>query len=471
MKSAKSRFAVGLAFACAVLALITVRAEAQAYTTLAFFNGTNGDGPDAPFVQGTDGNFYSTTYSGGAGENGNVYKMTPAGEITNLYSFCLTDCLDGLSPSGIILGSDTNFYGTTYFGGENANGTIFTMTVGGKLTTLYSFCSASNCEDGKNPNGIIQASSGEFYGTALYGGTGDRGAIFELTTSGILKTLYSFCSQTNCADGWYPTVPPIEGNDGNLYGTTMYGGKSNGGVVYQISPAGSYKVLRSLCSETSCDSGQYPGGLVQDSSGDLYGPAQWGADGTGYGTVFKITPEGQFTVVHRFHNSDGDVPAGVILANDGNLYGTTYVGGIGGLGTIFQMTPSGALTTLYNFCAGAHCPGWPNVPFQGTNGLFYSTTSDGGRSGYGATFSLSNNLSPLVETVPVMGKVGTQVIILGNNLTGASTVTFNGVSATFTVESDTYITATVPAGATTGTVSVVTSSGTLNSSPGFVVTK
>jgi hypothetical protein len=156
-------------------------------------------------------------------------------------------------------------------------------------------------------------------------------------------------------------------------------------------------------------------------------------------------------------------------ANDGNFYGIT--GGINGAGTLFQFTQSGALNTLYAWtCCGAGSNPRSTI-FQEPNGNLYGSVAFYGDQTDGAIYSFSNGLNPLVQTNPTMGKVGRSVLILGNGLTGSTSVTFNGVAAEFTVESDTYIKAVVPKGATTGTVSVVTPSGTLNSNPQFVVSR
>ena len=156
--------------ACTALLLCATATglPAQTFTTLASFNGTNGNGPLAPLVQGTDGNFYGTTNAGGANSRGTVFKITPGGTLTTLYSFCSqTNCPDGDRPyAGLIQASDGNFYGTTRLGGASIYGTIFKITPGGTLTTLYNFCSQSFCDDGMAPEaGLIQASDGNFYGT------------------------------------------------------------------------------------------------------------------------------------------------------------------------------------------------------------------------------------------------------------------------------------------------------------------
>jgi uncharacterized repeat protein (TIGR03803 family) len=193
------------------------------------------------------------------------------------------------------------------------------------------------------------------------------------------------------------------------------------------------------------------------------------------GTIFCITPTGTLTTLHTFLIAEGKEPgAALIQATDGNFYGTAHAGGANNAGTIFNISASGTLTTLYSFCSQSGCADGqsPNASLvQDTNGTFYGTTGAGGANGYGTVFSLSVGLGPFVETNPTSGKVGAAVGILGSNLKGATSVSFNGTAATFKVSSTSLITTTVPAGATTGTVQVVTPSGTLSSNVPFRVTE
>jgi uncharacterized repeat protein (TIGR03803 family) len=455
---------------------LAVRARAQTLTYLADFDGTNGYQPFGSVTQATDGNFYGTTAFGGKGY-GNVFRMTPSGEVTSLYNFCSrANCTDGATPdTSPILGSDGNLYGVTLAGGHilaggGGNGVFYRLTLAGQFTVLHDFCSSDGCPDGGNPPGIMQASDGNFYGVA---GTEGGGIIFKISPSGKFKTIYTFCSQTNCVDGSGGDSPPIQGRDGNFYGTAASGGTQGGGVFYKLTAAGAYQVLFNFCNpDKNCPDGSIPNTIVQDSKGNFFGTTIVGA------VVFEFTSTGEYKVLHNLSLPGEAQP--LTLASDGNLYGMAGGGdpldGGDGPGGIFEISPAGIFTQLYVFCGcGDPVTGYnpEGQLFQGTDGNFYGTTIFGGvsKESYGTVFKLSNGLSPLVETVPVRGSVGTHVIILGNGLTGSTSVTFNGKEAAFTVESDTYIKATVPNGATTGTVSVVTPSGKLNSNPQFVVTK
>jgi len=209
--------------------------------------------------------------------------------------------------------------------------------------------------------------------------------------------------------------------------------------------------------------------LAQGTDGNFYGTAINGGSSNG-GTVFKITPSGAFTVLHSFAGPEGQNPASALIqATDGNFYGTTASGGANGAGTVFKMTATGVLTDLHDFDGtdGAQ----PIGLVQDTNGTIYGIAAGGGTSGEGTIFSLAVGLGPFVKTLPTIGKVGTNVIIIGTNLKGATSVSFNGVAATFTVVSSSEITATVPTGATTGKVQVKTPNRTLSSNVSFRVTK
>jgi uncharacterized repeat protein (TIGR03803 family) len=449
---------------------------AQTITTIHSFNETDGYLPFAALDQATDGNLYGTTYYGGTAGSGNVFKISPTGTLKTVYSFCSqSGCADGeYSYATPIQGTDGNFYGTTYLGGTNDQGTVFKLSPSGTLTTLHSF----DGTDGSEPLvGLVQANNGSFYGTTYSGGSKGDGTVFRITSTGTFTTLHSFCSQSKCADGQNPFAVLILGTDGNLYGTTLAGGAHGDGTVFKITPSGGLTILHSFCSQTGCPDGEFPQtGLFQATDGNFYGTTILGG-AYGNGTIFKMTPTGTLTAIYSVCSEtgcpDGNyLYAGLTQATDGNLYGMMDIGGANGYGTLFRITTTGSLTTLYSFCSQSGCTDgeYPSGGLvQDTNGNLYGMTADGGANGDGTVFSLSVGLGPFVETLPTSGKVGTTVKILGSNLTGATSVTFNGTPATFAVSSSTFITATVPSGATTGTVQVVTPTGTLSSNVPFRV--
>lgn len=488
---------------------------AQTFRTLVNFNGPDGADPSGTLVQGLDGSLYGPTYSGGPYgkfDFGTIFSINSAGKMNTVYNFCSQEyCLDGSSPyGGLVLGTDGNFYGTTVYDGVTGVGTVFKVTPDGTLTTLYSFCPQGlpRCSDGMNPHsGLVEGADGNFYGTTQTGGANcglfnGCGTVFRITSNGELTTLYNFCSQNNCSDGEYPSGTLVQGVDGNFYGTTSAGGDgkggaSPGGTVFKISPSGSLTTIYNFCQYLNCTDGESPiAGLVQNTDGTFYGTTEYGGAPSYMGTIFKITPAGVLSTLYRFCEKtqtkpgippilpyqcyDGSIPeAGLVLASDGNFYGTTYAGGFvknaqqncnGYCGTVFRVTPQGHFTTLHRFKGSDG-----NEPvgglFQATNGKIYGTTSLGGTVCVycGTVFQLGLGLDPFVLANPGFGRPGSVIQILGEHLARTSTVTFSGVSATFTVISDTFIEATVPSGATIGTIEVTTSNGTLKSNVAFQI--
>jgi len=353
------------------------------------------------------------------------------------------------------------------------------------MTRVYSFCSQTDCEDGAEPYaGLIQATDGNFYGTTQGGGMNEAGTVFKITPSGTLTTLYSFCHKTHCKDGATPGSRLLQATDGNFYGTTLNGGTQKSGTVFKISADGRLTTLYSFCSQANCEDGsETDGGLIQATDGNFYGTTASGGAHASGGTVFVITPSGTLNTLYSFCSqgpdcTDGRAPeAALVQATDGNFYGTTAGGGTNGAGTVYELTPSGSLTTLYSFCSQTDCTDG-SEPFagviQGTDGDLYGTTFaqvaiNSRQQQYGTAFSLSVGLNPFVEIQTTSGRVDAAVKILGNNLTGATSVTFNGTVAKFTVISQFEIKTTVPEGATTGFVQVETPSGALTSNVVYTV--
>jgi uncharacterized repeat protein (TIGR03803 family) len=494
---------------CASVLCATTAISQTTFTTLHSFDQTDGENPQAAILQGTDGSLYGTTAFGGnvffhscPGGCGTVFKITPTGTVTTLYSFCPGDgsCDTGSSPrAALVQAANGDFYGTTAPLPDYGYGTIFKMTRSGTPTALYTFCSQNSCADGESPEAaLVQTSNRNFYGTTAEGGASSNcgfygcGTVFKITPAGALTTLYSFCLQGGCVDGEYPQAV-VQATDGTFYGITFGGGLVNSnctegcGTIFKITPAGKLTTLYRFCSQSGCTDGTGPvAALVQGTNGNFYGTTVEGGansscNGYACGTVFKITPAGELTTLYTFCSrsgcTDGSAPYGALVqATDRNFYGTTAGGGVNGAGTVFKITPSGTLTTLYSFCSESGCTDGDS-PYAGliqaTNGAFYGTTlyggTYGGTPGDGTIFSLSVGLGPFVETQPTSGKVGAAVKILGTDLTGATSVRFNGKAAVFKVVSRSLITTAVPQGASIGFVKVKTPSGTLKSNLQFRV--
>jgi uncharacterized repeat protein (TIGR03803 family) len=479
----------------ATFCVVTAATSAQTFNTIFTFDGTDGANVPSSLIQGMDGNLYGVTESGGAHGNGTVFKISSSGQMTTLYTFCpKAQCRDGRSPIGSLVQlPNGTLYGATVGGGAGGFGSIYALTPSGVLTTLYSFCTLTNCTDGETPrSGLVLAANGLLYGTTSAGGTHRNGTVFQISPAGKLTTLYTMCSQPSCTDGAQPYGTLIQASNGKLYGTTFVGGSLDGGVVFSITPAGSFTTISNFCTQTACPAGFNPySGLIQGRDGNLYGTTYFGGNCSTCGTVYRISTGGQLTTLYNFCSAtgcnDGASPsARLLLATDGNFYGTTSMGGaskffcIGGsasCGTIFSITPQGTLTTLYSFCSLTLCADGGNPSaglLQATDGSFYGSTFYEGEAncngiGCGTIFAVAVGLGPFVEASPGFGKVGSVINILGNNLAGTTSVTFNGVAAAFKVISGSEIKAQVPTGATTGTIQVITPIGTLSSNVAFQV--
>jgi uncharacterized repeat protein (TIGR03803 family) len=429
-------------FVVIILAVLwgqTVRADTATMTIVYNFGVTNGtvgplDGsfPVQPPIIGTDGNFYGTTFDGGTDNDGTVYMMTPQGTLTSLYSF---QGYDGVGPRGLLYETNGLFYGSTQSGGINITsdniccGTLFTVTPQGTFTTIYNFI-GTNGETADS--GIKPGGDGNFYGTTYGGGTvtipytatnvfdsyGDSvqnppGTIYRFTPlgpgTGIVTTLYSFSGP----DGANPGKEAVIGTDGNIYGTTVFGGEHNYGTVFTLSSAGTFTSLYSFANGTD---GAHPKAqLIEGPDGNFYGTTLDGGGKAGErqcsvdgcGTVFKITPQGALTTLHDFTGDPEPAhPGSLALGPDGNFYGTSNSGGTNHEGTIFMITPEGVTTTLYQFDIfdGAEPVGGLTLA---SDGSFYGTTSVGGVHDQGTVFrvviSTNNPISNCTFTLNAPG--------------------------------------------------------------------
>lgn len=437
-------------------ALMPIVVSAQTFRTLVKFDGSNGAFPDY-IIQGTDGRLWGTTQ--GSNDNcGTVFNMTPTGVLTTVFTF---NCSNGENPQDIIQAVDGNFYGVTFSGGDGNRGTVFKLSPTGSLTTLYNF--ESNGSSG--PVGITQGIDGSFYGATYGGGLYGWGTLFKITSTGDFTELYDF----DFTHGAQPYAGPTAGVDGNFYGTT-YGGVEDG-TVYKITPKGALTVLYSF-GELSSD-GSFPvTPLIQAIDGAFYGSTPDGGSGND-GTVFKITPRGVFTTMHAFNETDGRQPGILMLATDTKLYGGVVYGGMNDNGIVFAMRSDGTVSTVHSFNGSDGSS--PIMLVQDTSGNLYGVTDGGGdlncdpTYGCGTIFGLGLGLGPFVKSLPGAGRVGAKVAILGNGLTGTTSVMFDGVPAQFMVSTPSLILSRVPAAAKTGKIEVVLSGHTLSSNVPFLV--
>jgi len=371
------------------------------YTVLyTFSGGTDGAVPyGASLIRDEEGNLYSTTSSGGDDSScstfgvpgcGVIFKLDGAGTETVLYTFA--GGTDGASPfAGLIRDAKGNLYGTTSSGGSGIvpAGTIFKLDNEGKETVLYSFCSAANCVDGNTPNAGVIRHAGSLYGTTAGGGefcveNGGCGVVFKVDSKGNETVLYSFCPNGgNCTDGESPQAGLIHDTTGNLYGTTSGGGAKGAGTVFKLNPAGAETVLYSFAG--GADGANPFAGLIRDEAGNLYGTTSSGGL-SGQGTVFKVDPAGNETVLYSFTGgTDGGYPeAGLIRDGKGNLYGTTFFGGLAQppcssfCGVVFKVDATGVETVLYSFTGGADGLNPAAGLMLGKAGDLYGTTGYGG---------------------------------------------------------------------------------------------
>ena len=471
-------------FLCVLSVALVMFAESawpQTYTVLYNFPLLDGDpqdpASDLPLTQAQDGNLYGTSQFGGAvvkgAQRGAVFQVTPSGQVTVIHSF---DDIHGQQPtSGLTLGTDGVLYGTTFDGGIsglNRGGTLFKIRTDGTFTLFHRF---NNQTDGAGPTYLVQGRDGNFYGTTIgeIGTPTGMGNVFKITPGGKLTILYSF-------DG----IPPdganpkgiVLGKDGAFYGTTIAGGTDSSchggcGIAYKITPNGTFTALHSF-TKSECQSAN---ALIQGSDGNLYGTCFLGGT-LNMGTIYQLSPAGALKLLYTFGNDGtgaGKPRVGLTEGTDGKFYGVAFSDPFVHDGIVFQIDSSGNFTVLHAFMGSdGNGPGTPLA--QHTSGVFYGETVLGGTGlagcfECGVLFSLDTGLKPFAHLVNCAGKVGETIQILGQGFTGTTSVTFNGAAASFSVGSDTLLTATVPPNATNGPVKVVSASQTLQSDRKFRV--
>lgn len=449
-------------FLC-TLVLLSAACSAQTFSTLIDIPPVDGS-PSGPLLQAADGNFYFETSS-------NIFKLTPSGILTLLYH-----AQAGFA-GGLIQGSDGTFYGTAQQGGQSGLGAVFKLTPAGTYSVLYSFSGKAN--EGTGPNsGVIQGSDGNFYGVTQGGGVGiGYGTAFRLTPQGALTTLYSF--GTSSTDGELPQGRLVQGPDGSLYGVCRLGLNGQPGTIWKISPQGVFTLLYTFSASAKTD-GASPFGLIQGSDGNLYGTTFAGGV-AGFGTIFKITLSGSFSVIYNLGSGSKEQGLGgapLVQASDGNLYGTT-VGGNGLLGEVFRVSHTGAFAVLHSF-GFSDGTGTQLGMIQASDGNLYGVTGTATITFGGTVFQVfltPNAPAPKIATGgigPIYSNVSTiqpgeWISIYGSNLASTTTVwngdfplelastnvTINGRSAYLWYVSPNQINAQAPDDTATGTVPVV----------------
>jgi uncharacterized repeat protein (TIGR03803 family) len=448
-----SRFAVLFLLATVSLTF------AQTVSTVLNFNGTNGANPlYVSFVQGRDARLYGTTYSGGANGLGAVIRinLTTKNSVI-LHSF---DGTNGSNPgAGLTLGTDGNYYGTTVMGGSPNLGVLYKISPAGTYTVLHQFAGGS---DGNYPYGPpILASDGNFYGATSGTPNSVNATIYKYTSGGVYSVIYTFDQSTTGVLAYGLT----QGTDGLLYTTTNGGGAQNSGTLVKLTTSGVLKQTHTFNGANDGNNGPTEpiGAPMQASDGNFYGTTQ--AGGTDHeGTLYQVTPIFGVNVPYNFGINTGSNPSpGLIQASDGKIYGVTSAGGA----NIYSWSlTGGGYTSLSILPPGFFIVGMT----QDTSGVFYGASWTGGPNNDGYLYSFDMGLGPFIAFVKAQGKVGATAQILGQGFTGTTAVTFNGVPATFSVVSDTYMTALVPSGATTGPVVATTPAGTRTSNKSFRVT-
>jgi uncharacterized repeat protein (TIGR03803 family) len=420
----------------------------------------NGQFP-GELIEGGDGNFYGFAFAGGVGKNsqGTIFKITPTGQFSTIYSFAENpdgSLPFGAAPTSLVEGTDGFLYGTTLVDGANGLGTVFKLSKAGVIMDLHDFCATLQCSDGSNPSFLMQASDGNFYG-ATGPNNPPTSVIFRITPTEDFTVLHTFVLKKDGTG----VFGMLQAPDGNFYGTTVAGSEIQGQVfnsVFRMSPAGTYKILHSFDFSHAATSAP-----ILASNGQLMGLQN-------NSILYQISLKGVYKQLGPLSSRqffDGDL----LEASDGNLWGD-FFGGIA-----FESTLTGSVLLNKSFNSKVNGDE-PETILQAANGKFYGTTFVGGapvngQPSSGTIWSIDGGLpAPLPDLVgfaPATGGVGSTVLIQGSHFTGTTSVTFNGVSAAFHVLSAHYLSAAVPAGATSGPMTITNAGGSASPTKNFTV--
>lgn len=468
-----------------LIAATAVPAQAQTYTPLYNFGvaDSSQNGPYGQLALGRDGNLYGEVNP----IRSEIYRITPTGLETLLWESPQPNNPQYQCVNGLTLGADGLLYGTCNLWNDNTDngGVIFKYDPAqGQTgpTVLYKFPYCNYNSYGLGP--LTVGFDGNLYGTttgnAACPGNYTYGTFFKITPAGIFKILHVF-QGSGANEPGTPSGPLTLGADGKFYGTSQVGGNPNdynGGTVYKITPKGKVTLLYSFSNAGP----QKPmGGVTQGADGKWYGTTMYGGT-SNHGTIFKLVKAGTISILHNFnHTADhAAFPSySLTLATDGSFYAPSLTFNMGGYGyeSLYKITTKGVYTDLYNLEPAGCSQGTTDGCYLSSpmvlhpNGNFYGTNAQGGQVGRGVFYGLNTGLKPYILLQYPRAKIGTSIGIFGVGLTGTTAVSFNGVGASYTVQSDTYMTATIPVGATKGYVTVMTSSGTLKSAVKLTVVK
>ena len=408
---------------------------AVSFSVLHSFSGTEGQTPAAALVQGADGFFYGVAAHGGdftasPDGRGTAFRMDASGNVTTLHVF---GGPEGAVPNSLIQGRDGFFYGTATYGGSGpleslsqGFGAIFRMDSAGTVTVLKAFPGGTG---GAFPGPIMQGADGALYGTAsfdLVTWSQFSGLVYRLDpATGDFRVLHSFVP----TEGQGPTGRLFQGADGFFYGTTNQGGLWNMGVVYKVDTLGHFVLLHSFSPFFPGEGSEPKGGVIQASDGFFYGTTEQGGYG---GAIFRMDAAGNLTVIHRFDSyfSDGGRPrSGLIEGRDGFLYGTTPSGGqpVTGsrYGVVYRMNKAGTVTVLHTFTGPDGREPWAGLT-QGADGQLYGSTVVGGAFELGVLFRVDPAAPAPPATPPTLTglALAPSAVVGGQSSTGTITVSF-----------------------------------------------
>lgn len=391
--AAACRVAARLIFAVVLAASPAALVASVTYEVLSSFE-KPGTQVVAPLVQHSDGNFYGVASTAGARGFGSVFKITPGGTLSTLFSFSGSD---GNGPvTGLVEGADQALYGSTSSGGTGNFGVVYKITTAGVFTKLADFTGSTGAARGSVPHALMRHANGNFYGVTQAGGAGGFGTVFSMTPAGVVTTLAELTGTTGARPGSEPLGPlAVSGN--LLYGVTKYGGTANLGVIFEVSITGTWRAMGEFTGTTGTRPGANPaGGLLMNTDGALYGTAEFGGTNS-FGVAFKITTATTpvYTVLRHFADPTGSQPAGTLVRDpvDGQLWGTTSSGGTGGWGTVYKITTAGVHTLLASFTGqtgivpGASPRGGMALSAAGP---FQAVTSAGAAGNLGQAFKVAS---------------------------------------------------------------------------------